>query len=121
MKILKINAKEGTVTEIKAPMQDENCIDTDFMCDQIGCTMFTTVRLPNGDYLFVDDEGLLRSGMQPAFQMQSYPQPLVGNGLVIGGTPSGGSCEPKSSVKDIEDSIAFGWVPLEPAQEVKNN
>lgn len=121
MKILKINAKEGTVTELEAPMQDEECIDTDFMCDQIGCTMFTTVRLPNGDYLFVDDEGLLRSGMQPAFQMESYPQALVGNGLVIGGTPSGGSCEPKSSVKDIEDSIAFGWVPLEPAQEVKNN
>lgn len=51
----------------------------------IGCRSIdlVSVRLPHGDTLWVDDEGLLVPQAH-FFEFSSYPQPLAGNGLVIG-------------------------------------
>lgn len=43
---------------------------------------FTTVGLPNGDTLFVDDEGCLEQG-RTCFLLAGYPQPLAGSGLIV--------------------------------------
>jgi hypothetical protein len=120
MKIIKINAKESTIKEVDAPEEEYGIMDTDWMCKEIGCTMFTTVRLSSGDYLFVDDEGLLRSGFQPAFQLDEYPQALVGNGLVVGANEDGSSAVPIISIDELKEKIKFGIIALETPESVNN-
>ena len=86
MKAILINALEGTVTEIEM----KNSIEE--MQRLIGCEVFTTVplRLPDCDMLFVDDEGLLHNpGAKGWFKIFNYPQPLAGNGLIVGHTADG--------------------------------
>lgn len=57
----------------------------------IGCSCFTLVRnLPDGDEVFVDDEGLLKlTGDSPFFTLPWYPAPLAGNGLILSADDEG--------------------------------
>ncbi len=114
MKIYKINAKERTIEQIEAPTsEDGGTIEIDFMLEQIGCHYFDVVRLDEGDCIFVDDEGLLRSGIQPAFGLSSYNAPLIGNALVIGSDYEGDSKQPKITLDKLTDMIEFGFVVLD--------
>jgi len=50
----------------------------------IDADLFTIGRFDeNGDGVFVDDEGLFKDN-QSFFQIEGYPQPLAGKGLVLG-------------------------------------
>ena len=121
MKIYKIDAKERTIEQIDAPASDsEGTVDLDFMLEQIGCRCFDAVRLDDGDCIYVDDEGLLRSGIQPAFGLSSYNAPLVGNALVIGSDYEGNSKPPKITLDKLTDMIEFGFVVLD-SGNVNNN
>lgn len=68
----------------------------------IGCECFTVVGgLPDGDDLFVDDEGLLRMTADTTFiRIPWYPTPLAGSGLVLGHNRRNG--ESKSANHDAE-------------------
>lgn len=74
----------------------------------LGCSMFTVgAYLPNGDCIYVDDEGLL---CQPEhfFVVPTYPTPLAGNGLVVGSTPrSGDSIDAKSTIEELKKMVRF--------------
>ena len=54
--------------------------------DLIGCRLFTVVSgLPDGDDLYVDDEGLLTANTDSTyFRFPWYPTPLCGSGLILG-------------------------------------
>jgi hypothetical protein len=83
MKGLFINAKEETVTEIE--LKEGASARVDQMNEIIGSRCFTAVRMRNGDFLYVDDEGLLDINADSKFiAIQDYPQPLAGNGIIIG-------------------------------------
>jgi hypothetical protein len=49
------------------------------------CSLFTTIDLGDSDTLYVDDEGLYVED-QRFFNLEGYPQPLAGRGLVLGYT-----------------------------------
>jgi hypothetical protein len=122
MKIYKINVLKQKIEELDAPTKEsDGGIDIQFIADEIGCDFFDVVRINDGDCIYVDDIGLCRDGMQGAFNLDGYEQPLVGNGLVIGSNWEGESTEPVISKKDLTALIKFGYVVLggEPAQ--KNN
>lgn len=113
MKIYKINAEERTIEQIEAPTsEDGGIVELDFMLEQICCRCFDAVRMDEGDCIFVDDEGLLRSGIQPAFGLSSYNAPLVGNALVIGSDYEGNSKPPKIALDKLKEMIEFGFVVL---------
>ena len=122
MKVYKINVLKQKIEEVEAPFnKDDGGVDIKFIADEIGCDFFDVVRLSDGDAIFVDDMGLCRRGVQGAFNLKGYDQPLIGNGLVIGSNWEGESKEPVISKKDLTGLIQFGCVVLEGEPAEKNN
>lgn len=79
----------------------------------IGAECFDVARInEDGDGIFVDDEGLLRSGVQPAFQTSLYHSPLVGKGLVLGTDAEGNSISPKITMAELASTLSFGVLTL---------
>lgn len=103
MRAIKIDAEHRSVEEIE--------FDGDYKAIQqeIGCGVFTIVRnLPEGDDLFVDDEGLLTCTDDTVFFTTPwYPTPLAGSGLVLGSTPDGDSADAKGSLNLWKENVRF--------------
>lgn len=80
-----------------------------------GCTgMDCAGRLPNGDLLWVDGEGLLKDGEIPLFQMPSVNiQPLGWRGVITGPErlPNGGVPGEDEKIVDAQTTLA-GITPL---------
>ena len=96
MKAVLIDAKNRTVTDV------EYSGDYREIYTLIGCRCFTLVRgLPDGDDLFVDDEGLLTVNDDSTFfQISWYPTPLVGSGLIL-------SCDEEGDSQSAKHDAAF--------------
>ena len=96
----------------------------------LGCSLFTTIDLGDNDIydsdlgdsdtLYVDDEGLYVED-QRFFNLEGYPQPLAGRGLVLGYTSDGNSTDSSLTVSEIQDMVK--WCPegltVEPRLEVR--
>jgi hypothetical protein len=92
-----INAKERTITEVAI----EPSLPAYYRALQ--CETITAVIpswFPDGECVYVDDEGLLKNP-QDFFCIQGYPQPLAGNGLILGSDVDG---------KDRSTIIAVGVI-----------
>ena len=73
----------------------------------IGCDLVTVaVELEEGDAILVDDEGLLRSPGH-FFLYEGFPQPLAGNGLVVGCDEEGDTVDVKADIKYIRERVRF--------------
>ncbi len=76
------------------------------------CDIFTSGKsFDNRDVMFVDDEGLIRGEVTEAFTFDG--QLFAGNGLIVGGTPSGEGADAKTTLGALAGRIAFppaGWV-----------
>ena len=73
----------------------------------IGCEIFTTgTHLPNGDTIYVDDEGLL---INPKFffMVDGCAHPFAGNGVVVGADEEGESVDVKTKIEDIWAMVKF--------------
>lgn len=104
MKAIFINAEEQTVEEVEHKGEDISEIQ-----EMIGCRCFTVVSLgyePDSDGIFIDDEGLLRNEFH-AFRFEGYPQPLAGNGLILGCDYEGRSVSPKMSLQEAKEKVSF--------------
>lgn len=105
MKAIKIDAYANTITEVE--------ISNDFreISRNIGCDLFCVGHtLPNGDTLFVDDEGWLNYNVTRAFGFSG--RILAGNGLILGSNQEGDSISAKSSLDKIKNLTQFlpeGW------------
>jgi hypothetical protein len=110
VKAILIDAVNQEVKEVDVDTtgKGENlCHNIDQMYELIGCSCFTTGgKLPNGDVLYVDDEGLL-TGPEHFFMWQGYPAPLAGNGLLCGSGSMGQSAPVKSDLEEIRDGVTF--------------
>lgn len=77
----------------------------------IGADCFDVCRINSaGDGIFVDDEGLLRYGLLPAFMTTLYGGPLAGRGLVLGVDSEGESVEPTISLESLRETLTFGQI-----------
>lgn len=69
---------------------------------------FTVVGIEEDDSIYVDDEGLLTIQFDtPFFLYDGYPQPLAGNGLVLGTDEEGESVDPKNTLEFIRGKVKF--------------
>lgn len=84
---LKIDATTGIVSEVRIK-------DYTDISKHIGCQCFTAVSLGKGETLYVDDEGLI-NGTTKGFTVAYGDGMLMGNGLILGSTPDGDSCDTK--------------------------
>jgi len=67
-------------------------------------------QFDNGDVLYVDDEGLLKSGMRLFDIGRLDGSPMAGNGLILGSTSDGDSQDAQSSLVDIQ--LFVKWTNL---------
>ena len=101
MQALLIDPAERTVSPVQL---DGGNIDR--MQQLIGCETFTAAYLPNGDTIYVDDEGLFKQ--TSFFLIEGITQPLAGKGLLMGSDDQGNSTEPSVSREWVVDNIDFG-------------
>lgn len=103
-KAILIDVTSETVSEIE--VQDS----VEAFNKAIGSDCYTCgPRLENGDGVLVDDEGLLKLTPESKFfTFGNYPQPLVGNGLLLGSNPqTGDTRNVQSNVERIKRSVRF--------------
>lgn len=98
-----VDVKNETVTEVQVD-------DTVEAYNRlIGSSCYTGgPRLRNRDGFLVDDEGLLKLTPQSKFfTFKGYPQPLVGNGLLLGCASNGHTRDVKSDIDEIRKDVKF--------------
>lgn len=103
IKVIKVNATAHTVTEVEI----EDTLEAYYR--EIGCELITAAypkSLTRGDCIFVDDEGLLHEP-KPFFMYTGYPQPLAGNGLIVGVDEDGNTVSPKITLPQARARIWF--------------
>lgn len=101
MKAILIDVKARTVTDIVMSKGIE------VIRKLIGCECFAQgFTTEDRDTCYVDDEGLI-NGTKEFFYFKGYPQPLAGNGLVIGIDSGGESVDVKTSAKELAEQISF--------------
>lgn len=103
MKAVLIDSKNRTITDV------EYSGDYKEIYRLIGCSCFTVVRnLPDGDDVFVDDEGLLKlTGDTPFFTIPWYPSPLAGSGLILSTDAEGDSTDAKHDAAFYRRHVRF--------------
>jgi len=101
MRAIKINVIGKTVTEIQ--MQD----GFKSICKQLDAGGYESIRLTPNDYLWVDDEGLLKEKPIGAFKIEGYPQALSGHGVIFGVDAGGNSMDTKLNVDLIRQYVTF--------------
>ena len=101
MKALLINSKTCSVTQIEI---GEHFTE---ISKAIDCDVFAAPHtLENNDTLYVDDEGLLKNP-ENFFLLDSYPQPIAGNGLILGCDHEGESIDAKTSLIELANRVKF--------------
>lgn len=98
-----INVKDETITEVE--VRD----GIDGIYEQVGCQIFEVVGLNETNDIYVDEEGLL--GLTPDtkfFSVEGYPQPLAGNGLVLGfNHETGDSVDTDFDIEKLKGMVKF--------------
>ena len=101
MKAILIDAVKREVREVEYNGTLENIYDL------VGCDIVEAPRVEdNGDAVYVDEEGLLKP-QQNFFVYDGYPQPLAGNGLLLGVNGRGESISPKTSIETVRRKVKF--------------
>lgn len=73
---------------------------------KLDCRLIDAVRLPNGDVIYVDDEGLF-DGKEDFFCIRGAKQPLAGSGVIMGTTRGGKDAKPKTTLEWVKDNLIF--------------
>lgn len=96
-----INVKDETITEVQVG-------DFRHIQKLVDCDLFEIVGLGGNQDLYVDEEGLLfLNGQSKFFTIEGYPQPLCGNGLVLGSNRNGESVNTKFTVEEIKSKVKY--------------
>ena len=102
----KIDAEKRTITEVE--VGDYKTIYPHLSTSIKAVDCFTVVGIEKDDSIYVDDEGLLTIQFDtPFFLYEGYPQPLAGNGLVLGTDEEGESVDPKNTLEFIKSKVKF--------------
>jgi len=103
IKGIKIDCYRNTVDEVTI-----NGADFEEINRAIGCDCFCVgARLPQGDILWVDDEGWINPNVTRAFQFGTSNSTFAGNGFILGSTASGNSTNARSKLLDVAMSVTF--------------
>jgi hypothetical protein len=95
-----------TVTEVEHDASSINGIYRLLSHPSMPVSTFTIVQLDDGDAIFVDDEGLLKT-CDRFFVWAGYHQPIAGKGLILGSNRRGDSVSCEISVDDARAMVMF--------------
>ena len=100
MKAYKVDPYNNVITTIE--MSD----DYREISENIGCDLFCVGRtLPNGDTLFVDDEGFMKESVTRGFMFDG--QFFAGNGILLGCNRAGESQSVKLQELEFSTRVIF--------------
>lgn len=88
-------------------MQVEHNGDYKEIYKLIEASTFDIARLPSGDGIYIDDDGLFKEDQQ-FFLHKGYGQPLAGMGLVLGSDEEGNSTSPSITMAALAHQVEFG-------------
>lgn len=114
MRAIKIDVLEQSVYQVELEEGDGHLQS---IYKHLDCEIFTpAIQYPTGDYVYVDDEGLLvpYEKIKGCFLIHGGAQPLMGHGLVVGVDEEGESCDVKLTVPEV-----FAMVKFIPKEHVK--
>jgi len=101
MKALLIDSKNRVVKQIEI---GEHFTE---ISKAINCEVFSAPHImQDNDTLYCDDEGLLKDP-QYFFLLDSYLQPIAGNGLILGCDDEGESTDVSMSLIELSSRITF--------------
>lgn len=103
MQAFLINPADKAVTSVELPDTGDKL---PAICKHLRCDTFDAVSLPNGDCIYVDDEGLLKP-MQHFFAVRGSAQPYAGRGLVVGTDARGRSIAPAVTLPELTAHLRF--------------
>lgn len=98
-----INPADRTITAVELPDTGDKL---PAIYKHLQCTTFDAATLPNGDSLYVDDEGLLKPCCH-FIAVRGMPEPFAGRGLVVGIDSRGRSIAPTISLEQLTSSVKF--------------
>lgn len=102
-----IDVNNKTITEVTVE-KNSNGTHLDSLYKLIGCEMVQVVSVGEND-IYVDEEGLLK--LTPStnfFKWKDYPQPLTGNGLILGYDDSTGqNIDVTMTVEEVKQKVKF--------------
>ena len=74
----------------------------------VKCDTFTCVDITETETVYVDDNGLLTlTENSMFFELKGYPQPLCGNGLILGVDEEGESVNTKLTIDEVKKLVKF--------------
>lgn len=105
MKAILIDAWSNDVREITIV---EEASTLSQMYELIGCSTVECVHLPNGEDLWVDEEGLLYLTHNSRFFTYKGVMPIHGRGIILGLDRKTGECKStKLKLEDVTDGVDF--------------
>jgi hypothetical protein len=119
MRAIKIDVARRELVEIEIPGPDRDQAQLTALQKVVGGYIELAVSFPNGDVIFVDEEGQLKH-KQPApgwFTVNRQPPwhsrigdplgPFAGHGVVTGSDADGNTVAAKISLQDLADLVGF--------------
>jgi hypothetical protein len=103
MKAIKIDVLKKEVYEVEITSN----IDTIYKHLECNCFCQVGRRMPNGDILLVDDNGLIIDNPIGAFNFGAYPQSLSGHGILIGTDSAGETVDVTSKIDYVKSQVRF--------------
>lgn len=107
MKAILIDVVNKEVREVEVVNNDGSNLDSIY--GHIGCELIDVVGIDQKNDVYVDDEGLLNlTPNSMFFELKGFPNPLAGNGLVMGiDRETGESVDTTLTVDDVKKRIRF--------------
>jgi hypothetical protein len=102
MRTILISSTNKTVTE-----EHTTALTLEYLQSKVGGLIQIATELPNGDTLYVDEEGLLKQ-KDDFFELEGAHQPFAGDGVLVGSTDDEGrDTEVKSTLEEIKALVSF--------------
>ena len=103
--------KKGILIDVeKREIKEVVIEDTlDSIYEQIKCDTFDCVQIHEENDVYVDDNGLFSlTPYSKFFHYKTYPQPICGNGLILGiDHESGESIDTTLTIEEVKKNVKF--------------
>lgn len=107
MKAILIDVHSQTIKEVE--IEKNASVNIGHIYEHLKCDCFTCVGIDENNDVFVDDEGLLSlTPLSKFFLYKGYPQPLAGNGLIVGiDHNDGDSVDTTLTIHEVAQNVIF--------------
>lgn len=102
MKAIKIDVEQKKVYEIEIDGNNKS------MYEALKCSCVSHISIiRRKEFLWIDDDGLLKDNPLGAFELVGYPQLLSGNGLILGIDIGGNNISTAFDAETIKSLVKF--------------